>query len=89
VKRDVPVIQSLTKADMIELFKKSIHPASPHRAKLAIHLIAQAKSDDGVVKDAQPLPSNGPSPIEITDVSDFKSGLTVTSGACPVTDLSE
>ncbi|KAK0655410.1 Metalloenzyme, LuxS/M16 peptidase-like protein [Cercophora newfieldiana] len=75
--------------DMIEFFRQSIHPASPQRAKLAIHFIAQAKSDDGVVKDAQPRPSNGTSPIEITDVSDFKSGLTVTGGACPVTDLSE
>jgi len=44
-KRDVAIIKSLTKADMIKFFNKSIHPASPERAKLAIYFIAQAKSD--------------------------------------------
>jgi insulysin len=35
----------LTKADMIEFFDTYMHPKSPTRAKLAIHLVAQAKSD--------------------------------------------
>jgi len=35
----------LTKADMVAFFDKYIHPRSPTRAKLSIHLVAQAKSD--------------------------------------------
>jgi insulysin len=35
----------LTKEDMVEFFNHYIHPRSPARAKLAIHLVAQAKSD--------------------------------------------
>ncbi|KAK0627154.1 hypothetical protein B0T14DRAFT_600425 [Immersiella caudata] len=147
LKRDVAVIESLTKKDITDFFRQSIHPASPQRAKLAIHFIAQANiselvkglelnektaaqaatdlqarlsavSQDEEIgylrnylldlkvteskisaaaeiwrkllaqnKDAPS--SNGTSPIRITDVRDFKSGLTVTGGARPVTDLSE
>ena len=35
----------LTKADVIQFFDKFIHPKSPARAKLSIHLVAQAQSD--------------------------------------------
>ena len=38
-------MKTLTKAHMIEFFDKYIHPRSPARAKLVIHLVAQAKSD--------------------------------------------
>ena len=43
--RDVTIIKQLTKADMVEFFNRHIHPSSPHRAKLALHFVAQAKSD--------------------------------------------
>jgi len=39
------LIKPLTKAEMIEFFDHYMHPASPHRAKLAIYFVAQAKSD--------------------------------------------
>lgn len=42
---DTARIRPLTKGDMAEFFKRYIHPNSPVRAKLAIHLVAQAKSD--------------------------------------------
>ena len=44
-KRDAEEIKLVTKADMIEFFNYFIHPESKTRAKLAVHLVAQAKSD--------------------------------------------
>jgi len=43
--QDAAHIKPLTKADMIEFFNHYIHPNSPSRAKLAVYLEAQAKSD--------------------------------------------
>ena len=39
---DVAHIRPLTKTDLIEFFSYYIHPASPHRAKISVHMIAQA-----------------------------------------------
>ena len=43
VYRDVENIEPLTKNDILEFFNQYIHPSSPTRAKLSVHLIAQAK----------------------------------------------
>ncbi|KAL1868234.1 hypothetical protein VTK73DRAFT_3761 [Phialemonium thermophilum] len=43
--QDAAHIKLLTKADMIEFFKRYIDPKSPSRSKLAVYLVAQAKSD--------------------------------------------
>lgn len=43
--QDADHIRPLTKTDMIEFFNEYIHPSSPSRAKLAVYLEAQAKSD--------------------------------------------
>ncbi|KAL2263080.1 hypothetical protein VTK26DRAFT_8305 [Humicola hyalothermophila] len=43
--QDADHIRLLTKADMIEFFNQYIHPNSLSRAKLAVYLEAQAKSD--------------------------------------------
>ncbi|KAH6624653.1 Metalloenzyme, LuxS/M16 peptidase-like protein [Chaetomium sp. MPI-SDFR-AT-0129] len=43
--QDAAHIKPLTKAEMIEFFNQYIHPNSPSRAKLAVYLEAQAKSD--------------------------------------------
>ncbi|CAK7218316.1 hypothetical protein SEUCBS140593_003506 [Sporothrix eucalyptigena] len=45
-KRDAEEIKLVTKADMIEFFRYYVHPESKTRAKLAVHLVAQATSDD-------------------------------------------
>ncbi|KAK5154964.1 hypothetical protein LTR04_005901 [Oleoguttula sp. CCFEE 6159] len=42
VDRDVEHIEVLTKDDMIAFYDTFIKPSSPHRAKAAIHLVAQA-----------------------------------------------
>ncbi|TAQ87722.1 hypothetical protein B7494_g3941 [Chlorociboria aeruginascens] len=46
VHHDAAQIKALTKADMIEYFSHYIHPSSPARAKLSVHLIAQASSTE-------------------------------------------
>lgn len=43
--KDAAEIRLLTKADMVEFYKHFIHPESPYRAKLSVHLVAQAESD--------------------------------------------
>lgn len=43
--QDAEYIKPLTKTDLIEFFDHYIHPKSPARAKLAVYLDAQAKSD--------------------------------------------
>ena len=42
VEHDVAHIKPLTKADMLQFFHYHVHPLSPTRAKLSIHMIAQA-----------------------------------------------
>lgn len=39
---DVAHLRPLSRADLIEFFNHYIHPTSPHRAKLSVHMIAQA-----------------------------------------------
>jgi insulysin len=39
---DVAHLRPLSKADLIEFFRHYVHPTSPHRAKLAVHMVAQA-----------------------------------------------
>ncbi|MCJ1246816.1 Insulinase (Peptidase M16) [Trapelia coarctata] len=41
VEDDVAHIKPLTKQDLIDFFTHYIHPTSPHRAKLTVHMIAQ------------------------------------------------
>lgn len=38
---DVAHLRPLSKADLTEFFNHYIHPTSPHRAKLSVHMIAQ------------------------------------------------
>ncbi|MCJ1266561.1 Insulinase (Peptidase M16) [Lobaria immixta] len=42
VEEDVAHLKPLTKSDLVEFFNRYIHPTSPTRAKLSVHLIAQA-----------------------------------------------
>lgn len=41
VHHDAAQVKALTKADMITFYSHFIHPTSPARSKLAVHLIAQ------------------------------------------------
>ncbi|KAK0722768.1 Metalloenzyme, LuxS/M16 peptidase-like protein [Lasiosphaeria miniovina] len=43
--QDAAHIKALTKAELLEFYNHYVHPSSPHRAKLAVYFIAQAKSD--------------------------------------------
>ena len=42
VETDVANLKTLNKEDLIAFFQYYIHPTSPHRAKLSIHMIAQS-----------------------------------------------
>ena len=42
VDEDVKHIRSLTRNDMMKFFKYYVHPQSPHRAKISVHLQAQS-----------------------------------------------
>lgn len=52
VHHDAAHVKQLTKADMIEFYEHFIHPSSPARSKLAIHMKAQsASADTSAVKE--------------------------------------
>jgi insulysin len=40
---DADLLQSITKAEILELFRARVHPDSPERAKLSVHLKSQKK----------------------------------------------
>lgn len=49
VEKDVTEIRLLTKDDIIQFFARYLDPESPQRAKLAIHLVAQAQPKEDEV----------------------------------------
>lgn len=55
VEDDVAHIKHLTKEDLIDFFTHHIHPTSPHRAKLAVHMVAQTspKAVKGTMTDSE------------------------------------
>lgn len=55
VEEDVAHLKPLTKSDLLEFFNRYIHPTSPARAKLSVHLIAQAtpKALAGDISEAE------------------------------------
>nr|XP_036584366.1 zinc protease [Colletotrichum truncatum]KAF6793884.1 zinc protease [Colletotrichum truncatum] len=92
--QDAAHIKTLTKADMVEFFQQYIKPGSTKRAKLSVHLHAQAgmsAETDAKVNGVKEGETNvtGPEPILITDVRSFRAGLQATQGAQPAKDLSE
>jgi insulysin len=54
VHHDAANVKVLTKADMVEFYQNFIHPSSPARSKLAIHMTAQSSTptDTSPVKKA-------------------------------------
>ena len=48
--RDVENIEPITKAEILDFYREFIHPTSPTRAKIAIHLIAQSSAADLAAK---------------------------------------
>lgn len=39
--KDAELLQTITKGDMLELFLKQVHPSSPTRSKLSVHMVSQ------------------------------------------------
>ncbi|KAF2734338.1 LuxS/MPP-like metallohydrolase [Polyplosphaeria fusca] len=48
---DAKSIELLNKPQMIDCFQHYVSPASPHRAKIAVHLVAQAKPKEPTVEE--------------------------------------
>ncbi|KAM0293756.1 hypothetical protein ACHAPM_011478 [Fusarium culmorum] len=96
--RDAAQITLLAKPEVAEFFNEHLNPSSTRRARLSIHLQAQGKAEgvdkrqEEAQKKADEEPSAGDAvktAEEITDVILYKAGLTVSSGARPVKDISE
>lgn len=49
-------VATITKSDMVEMFRRYISPSSPARAKLAIHLYAKGVSGDSSPSDTMVVP---------------------------------
>lgn len=97
--QDAAHIKTLTKTDMVEFFQRYIKPGSTTRAKLSVHLRAQATAPakegaeakvNGVAKDVELQPAGDVKPPTlIEDVRSFRAGLVATCGARPAKDLTE
>ncbi|KAK1519789.1 insulin-degrading enzyme [Colletotrichum abscissum] len=88
-------IKSLTKAEMVEFFQQYIKPGSSTRAKLSVHLHAQASSSteteatmDGI-KTEESGAASTPEPVPIKDVRSFRASLRMTQRAKAAKTLSE
>jgi insulysin len=75
---------------MIAFFERFIHPSSPDRSKLAVHLHAQASAptENGDVA-LEKVEGNGTTPYVINDVRQFRSMLQISAGPQPVKHISE
>lgn len=97
---DAARVRDLSKSDLINFYKKMIKPESPTRGKLSIHLKAQAGAHEADCKEQkeQGAESKGSSEdaaltkdtaTYITNVTEFKARLAVSTGPSPITDLTE
>ncbi|KAF7540169.1 hypothetical protein G7054_g1587 [Neopestalotiopsis clavispora] len=91
---DAAAVKSLTKSEMVGFYTTYIIPASPQRAKLAVHLVAQGvskKTEEAATTDgeAEQVPGNGSEPCVIENVRDYKAGLVASAGARPIKELNE
>ncbi|RDW92852.1 a-pheromone processing metallopeptidase Ste23 [Aspergillus mulundensis] len=88
---DAARVRALTKSEILDFYKEKIDPASPTRGKLAIHLKAQngvpAEPKEGSEETA--LTNGTKAATYVTNVTDFKARLAVSTGPRSVVDLSE
>jgi insulysin len=82
---------------MLKFFSQYIHPSSTTRAKVSIHLIAQASTSnsvaakDTVAKETREEQDNSRKkpPLKVKDVRAWKANLQLSAAAVPVKRLSE
>jgi len=75
---------------MITFFERFIHPSSPERSKLAVHLHAQASAPtENSDVASEKVEGNSTTPHVITDVRQFRSMLQISAGPQPVKHISE
>ncbi|PWN29969.1 hypothetical protein BDZ90DRAFT_229012 [Jaminaea rosea] len=60
---DVEHLRSLNKQDVLDLFMRHIHPSSPERAKLAVHIQSQVKPKAFSIAAAQALKAAFPAKL--------------------------
>jgi len=72
---DAAALETVTKAQMLDVYKRYLLQNSPSRRTLAVHTISRR------LEVVLPLPEET---VEIVDIHAFKAGLDSTSGAAPV-----
>ncbi|KAI2864641.1 hypothetical protein CBS12448_2857 [Aspergillus niger] len=70
VYHDVEHIEPLTKEDILQFFDQHIHPSSPTRAKLAIHLIAQASATADAASGDSAVAVGNPDALGLPETQD-------------------
>ncbi|KAJ0349490.1 hypothetical protein COL154_013553 [Colletotrichum chrysophilum] len=72
--QDAAIVEKITIKEMVEFYYRHIKPGSPARAKLSVHLHAQA---DGSIGDAESdkIPETSSKVVPITNVHEFRGGL--------------
>ncbi|OJJ32764.1 hypothetical protein ASPWEDRAFT_52909 [Aspergillus wentii DTO 134E9] len=92
---DAANVRALTKSDLVKFYNQFADPASSTRGKMSVHLNAQAGDHVNTEVPVEDK-ANGVNGVEkpkepqyITNVTDFKSRLSVSAGPSPVTDLTK
>ncbi|KAL4939837.1 hypothetical protein BDV06DRAFT_198031 [Aspergillus oleicola] len=86
---DAARVRALAKSDILDFYKRMIDPVSSTRGKLSIHLRAQAGAQSAESKEQETALEKAANPTYITNVTDFKARLAVSTGPSPITNLSE
>jgi len=85
---DVAALEPITKADLLAFYREKLLPSSPVRAKVSVHMIAQAQKS-GAADSVEALEDFGKKPTLIKDVKAFKASLPLSAGLQPLKDITE
>ncbi|ODO11325.1 hypothetical protein I350_00102 [Cryptococcus amylolentus CBS 6273] len=82
---DVATLRRTSKEDVLRVFMTHIHPTSPTRSKLSVHIQSQIRSEADMVSKYSVRSEN----VYIGDIKEFKAKLTRSRAAVPVKPLSK
>ncbi|XP_023937741.2 insulin-degrading enzyme [Bicyclus anynana] len=70
---EVDELNTVTKQELIDFFKKHVSPQSADRQKLSVYVVSTAEGGAGKQYESQEKTENSREPVKIQDLVDFKS----------------
>ncbi|XP_052757227.1 insulin-degrading enzyme [Galleria mellonella] len=87
---EVEQLNTITKAELLEFYKKHISESSPERQKLSVYVISTAEGGAGTIQengDVENGEADRKEPIKITDLVEFKSRRRLYPHAAPFANI--